>query len=96
MPVREMSVKPRTRLFAIFAGLGLALAACGDDTPFVPKDGGPGSDGGNPNATLTSYVIDLITNHSADQAPAAYADFKDLPDPDGDTNNGSAYSPLFP
>jgi hypothetical protein len=80
-----------------FLGLVLAIgfaAACGDDTPYVPKDGGPTPDA--PMATtLTSYVIDLIENHSSDQTPAAYADFQNLPDPDGDTNNTAAYSSLF-
>ena len=46
--------------------------------------------------TLTSYVIDLVQNHTSDTTPAAYAEFSSLPDPDGDTNNTAAYSSLFP
>jgi hypothetical protein len=45
-------------------------------------------------ATLTSYVIDLVQHHTSDtEAPRAYSEFSALPDPDG--NNGSAYAPLF-
>ena len=80
---------------ALCAGLGLAAAACGDDTPFVPSDGQGSGSGSGSNATFTAYVIDLVTNHSMDQTPAAYTDFKDLPDPDGDSNDGSAYDSLF-
>ena len=83
---------------ALAVGLGLAASACGGDNPYVPSDGqgsGSGSGSGSGAATFTSYVIDLITNHSSDQTPASYADFKDLPDPDGDNNNGSAYDSLF-
>ena len=81
---------------ALAVGLGLAASACGGDNPYIPSDGqGSGSGSGSGAATFTSYVIDLITNHSSDQTPASYADFKDLPDPDGDNNNGSAYDSLF-
>jgi hypothetical protein len=84
------------KFFGLILVLGLASAACGDDTPFVPSDGnGSGSGSGSGSATFTSYVIDLIQNHSTDQQPAAYTDFATLPDPDGDNNNGSAYSSLF-
>jgi hypothetical protein len=55
-----------------------------------------GSDGGPPAGTLTSYVIDLINNHSSDTAPRPYSEFGSLPDPDGDSNNTSAYGSLFP
>ena len=77
---------------AIAVGLGLTAAACGDDSPFVPSDG-QGS--GSGSATFTSFVLDLVNNHTADPAPADYSTFKDLPDPDGDNNNGSAYDSLF-
>ena len=87
-----------TRRFGFL--LALALAACGpDDHLKVAGDAGVGSDapdGGTTPTTLTSYVIDLITNHSGDTAPAAYATFSGLPDPDGDSNNTTAYSSLFP
>ncbi len=41
-------------------------------------DGGSGS-----AATLTSFVIDLIDNHSTDPTPAPFSAFSALPDPDG-------------
>jgi hypothetical protein len=85
----------------------LVAAACGDngnhqtpaDSPTTPGDGSntPG-DGSNvqPPATLTSYVVDLVLNHTTTLEEArAYDEFKALPDPDGDLNNGSAYSSLF-
>ncbi|HUJ58292.1 MAG TPA: hypothetical protein VLX92_07360 [Kofleriaceae bacterium] len=77
--------------------LGLALAGCGpDDKLHLGGDAGTGSDAGPPGATLTSYVIDLVNNHSSDPTPAAYAEFSTLPDPDGSDNNTAAYSSLFP
>jgi hypothetical protein len=79
---------------AIAVGLGLTAAACGDDSPFVPSDG-QGSGSGSGSATFTSFVLDLVNNHTVDPAPADYSTFKDLPDPDGDNNNGSAYDSLF-
>jgi hypothetical protein len=86
---------------SVLALLAVAVlaAACGDDNPSLanPDGNGPGSDGGGPNATLTSYVIDLVMNHTtATDMPKPYTDFSTLPDPDGDMNNGSAYAPLFP
>jgi hypothetical protein len=80
---------------AIAVGLGLTAAACGDDSPFVPGDGPGSGSGSGSNATFTSFVLDLVTNHTMDTAPADYSTFKDLPDPDGDSNNGSAYDSLF-
>jgi hypothetical protein len=80
---------------AIAVGLGLTAAACGDDSPFVPGDGPGSGSGSGSNATFTSFVLDLVTNHTMDPAPADYSTFKDLPDPDGDSNNGSAYDSLF-
>ena len=79
----------------VFAFTFFVLAACGDDSPFVQKDGGPPGDGPNPNATFTSYVIDLVNNHGADVTPAPYSAFSALPDPDGDANNLTAYTSLF-
>ena len=70
------------------------VSACGDDSPTV-QDGSSTPDGPNPNATFTSYVIDLVKNHTGDTTPAPYADFMALPDPDGDANNVHAYDPLF-
>lgn len=65
----------------IALGLAIGSSACVDEHPYVP--------------TFTEYVIDLVNNHNDDQDPAAYARFKDLPDPDGDANNTAAYDGLF-
>jgi hypothetical protein len=84
----------------------LVAAACGDngnnqppaDSPTTPGDGSntPGDGSNVPAATLTSYVMDLVVNHTTTPEEArAYDEFKALPDPDGDANNGSAYSSLF-
>jgi hypothetical protein len=73
-------------------------AACGDNGNNVGPDSGSGSSGsdGGVNATLTSYVLDLVQNHTtATDASRPYSEFQALPDPDGDMNNGSAYSSLF-
>jgi hypothetical protein len=85
--------------------LGVALLAvlvpgCPSDKPFVAKDDagmtGDGSVDAPPEQeNFTKFVIDLIENHSNDPAPAAYQTFKDIPDPDGDSNNTGAYSGLF-
>jgi hypothetical protein len=75
-----------------------ALAACGDDIRQQPGGDGGGSDGSDaqPPATLTTFVIDLIKNQTADNtAPRPFADFSTLPDPDGDNNNVDAYKSLF-
>lgn len=87
---------------AILMALALAAAACGDDSPAVPSDSpttpgdGSGSGIGSDNPTLTSYVIDLVMNHTtATETAHAYTEFSTLPDPDGTSNNGSAYSSLF-
>jgi hypothetical protein len=79
------------------------LAACGGD------DGGSITDAPNPDgdqtdamdpdappaATLTTFVIDLVTNQTAGNTdPRPYLDFSTLPDPDG--NNPTAYGSLFP
>ena len=89
----EKSVIKRFLFLAIVVG----LAACGpDDHLTVSKDAGTGSDGGPAGTTLTSYVIDLVNNHTSDTAPRPYTDFGSLPDPDGDTNNTAAYRSLFP
>ncbi|HEY1550499.1 MAG TPA: hypothetical protein VGG28_21875 [Kofleriaceae bacterium] len=82
----------RSSLLAL--AIGVLLAACGDDHPYVPGDSGSGSNV-QPGGTLTDFVIDLIENHSNDPTPAAYSTFSTLPDPDGSNNNGSAYSSLF-
>jgi hypothetical protein len=76
---------------AIVVGLAFAAGACGDDSPYVQKDAGP-----DPVVTFTSYVIDLVNNHTDSSAPVPYTDFKDLPDPDGEANNTAAYGSLFP
>jgi hypothetical protein len=84
------------KLLQLAVALPLVLAACGPDEHLKVADGGMGSDGGPPAGTLTSYVIDLINNHSSDTAPRPYSEFGSLPDPDGDSNNTSAYGSLFP
>jgi hypothetical protein len=76
--------------------LVIGLAACGPDDHLSVRDGGAGSDAGPPSATLTTYVKDLIENHTMDQAPRPYAEFSGLPDPDGASNNTTAYGSLFP
>ena len=91
----------RSAFIALVIGAGLAAGACGDDNPSIASDatGGSdsgGSDGSGSGATLTSFVIDLVQNHSTDPTPAAFASFSALPDPDGDNNNTHAYDPLFP
>jgi hypothetical protein len=74
-------------------------AACGDNGNNVGPDSGSGGSGGSDggmNATLTSYVLDLVQNHTtATDVSRPYSEFQALPDPDGDMNNGSAYSSLF-
>jgi hypothetical protein len=84
---------------AVVFALAVAFAAaCGDNGNNVGPDsgsGGSGSDGGT-TATLTSYVLDLVQNHTtATDVSRPYTEFQALPDPDGDMNNGSAYSSLF-
>lgn len=74
------------------------VAACGDDHPKMNADAGadaaPMPDAPPQEATLTSYVIDLVQHHTSDtEAPRPYSEFSSLPDPD--ENNGSAYAPLF-
>jgi len=66
---------------AFVIGFGLGTSACIDEKPYVPS--------------FTEFVIDLVNNHGDDQKPVTYDDFKDLPDPDGDTNNTAAYDSLF-
>ena len=74
----------------------LGFAACGDDSPYVPKDDAAVEpDAPDDNAAFTKFVIDLVKNHGADVTPADYDSFKGLPDPDGDNNNTSAYGELF-
>lgn len=78
----------------------VALAGCGDDAPTKMPDGGMDpdgmTDGGTEEMTLTSYVKDLVLNQTTSTAmPRPYSEFSSLPDPDGDANNGSAYSSLF-
>jgi ABC-type glycerol-3-phosphate transport system substrate-binding protein len=75
-----------------------ALAACGDDhqaadAPQIDS----AIDGPPQGATLTTFVIDLVQNKTADNTdPVAFDQFSTLPDPDGDNNNTAAYNPLFP
>jgi hypothetical protein len=97
-------VKTAARAVRLAAALALALAAaaCGDDGG-NPGTDGPGPDGdlsdampdGPPMVTLTSFVIELVSNQTAgDTDPRPYAEFATLPDPDAD--NPDAYGSLFP
>jgi len=82
------------------AVLLFALFGCGDNLK-APGDG-HGSDVGPDTpqaATFTSFVIDQIVNHTAnDTQPVPFATFATLPDPD--LNNPDpkvgGYSSLFP
>ncbi len=79
--------------------LALLLAACGDGDKKTPDGGMQPTPDGMPDApgemtTLTSYVIDLVTNGtSSTEQPRPYSEFSSLPDPD--TANAAAYSSLF-
>jgi len=97
----------RFALVLLVALGGAAYAGCsgcndntnnsGTDSGGTGSDSGLGSDGGTAVATLTSYVIDLVANHTtATDLPRPYSEFQLLPDPDGASNNGSAYQALFP
>ena len=85
---REISVTMRSRLLGVAIGFVVGLAACGDDDPYVP-------DAAPDDQTFTAFVIDLVNNHTGDEAPVAYETFSDLPDPDGDNNNVVAFEALF-
>ncbi|HUQ02785.1 MAG TPA: hypothetical protein VM261_09840 [Kofleriaceae bacterium] len=84
--------------------LALAIAACGDDEGGGGNTDAPNPDGtltdamdvdAPPAATLTTFVVDLVTNQTAGNTnPRAYADFETLPDPD--STNPAAYNSLFP
>ena len=89
--------------------LGLASVACGDnqatpDAPVViPKDAPVDTtmiDAPVVAATLTTYVIDLVKNHTDNGPSRAFTEFSTLPDPDGTSNNGNGtqgvYNTLFP
>jgi hypothetical protein len=94
----------------IILAFGLGALACGDDSnktvdaPTVVKDtsmiDGPMIDAPPAASTLTTYVIDLIKNHTDSMSPPrAYTEFSTLPDPDGTANNGNGtpgvYASLF-
>lgn len=86
-----------TRASICFA-LAAALAAC-TSTAADPAGGsgsGSGSGSGVAPANLTVFVVDLVTNHTVDDAVAMEFDaFATLPDPDGEANNLEAYASLF-
>ena len=82
------------RILQLAIGIGLALTACGPDDHLTVRDAG--ADAGPPAGPLTSYVIDLVDNHTSETAPPRpYSEFGSLPDPDGDANNTAAYGSLF-
>ncbi len=79
----------------------VAVIGCGDNLKAAGNGDGGGDTGTDtpPNATLTSFVIDQITNHTADNTqPVPFDQFSTLPDPD--LNNPDpkvgGYSSLFP
>lgn len=89
--------------------LGLGAIACGDNkvTPDAPpqpqKDAAidsPMIDAPMPPMTFTTYVIDLVKNHTDNGPSRAFTEFSTLPDPDGTSNNGNGtqgvYNTLFP
>ncbi len=81
--------------------LAVALLACGDNNKAVIPDGPQAIDAAvdapMAAATLTTYVIDLITNHTSSTIlPHPFSEFSTLPDPDGVSNNTAAYNSLFP
>jgi hypothetical protein len=84
-------VRAAARTAALAAAL--ALVACGDD-------GGPAGPDANPTdapaaTTLTTYVLDLVENKTADDTePRPFAEFATLEDVDQDNEN--AYERLFP
>ncbi|HEY0480880.1 MAG TPA: hypothetical protein VGD37_25370 [Kofleriaceae bacterium] len=86
---------------ALALALAVVAGACSNSSSASP-DGGPGSGSGSgsgseqPGETFTSFVIELVTNQTTDDAaPVAYDRFATLPDPDADSNNTSAYAGLF-
>jgi len=72
-----------TRL-ALGLGLVLAVVGCGDNLPASSGSHGDGGSDGPPGQTnLTTFVIDLIQNHTDDHAqPVAFDEFSTLSDPD--------------
>lgn len=88
---------------ALIAAVGLLAAGCGDDggdgnNPDSTTPDGPNPDAdvdAPPEANFTTFVIELVTNGTANNTPPrAFADFSDLDDPD--LNNPDAYDGLFP
>jgi hypothetical protein len=84
--------------------LAVALIACSSNSKAQPDSSTPPMidapatmpDAPVTAATLTSFVIDLVVNQTASNTPpVAYATFATLPDPDGASNNLTAYSSLF-
>lgn len=66
----------------------------GQDTNMMNPDAAP--DGGNPNANFTSYVIDLVKNHTTStESPMAYSAFSTLADPDATNYTSNPYASLF-
>ena len=87
-------------------GLAAFAGACGDnnstpDAPITPIHDSSVvdtmTDAPVVAATLTSYVKDLVLNHTNNtDLPRAFTEFSTLPDPDQTSNNLAAYSSLFP
>ena len=75
--------------------LGFLLAACASD----PGSGGGSGSDDPPDGTsdnLTGFVIELVTNQTADDIEAVDDEsFTTLSDPDGEANNTDGYESLF-
>jgi len=91
--------------------LGLGALACGDNNTKPDAAVPPMIDAAMVDstmidapvvaATFTTYVIDLVKNHTDNTgASRPFSEFSALPDPDGTSNNGNGtqgvYSTLFP
>ena len=88
----------RTLALALAFAAGGALTACGDDGGSASPDAKPidaHDIDAPPEATFTSYVLDLVLHQTADDSdPRPFAEFSSLADPDADNEN--AYEALFP
>jgi hypothetical protein len=61
----------------------VAVIGCGDNLKATGDGGGDTGTDTPPAATFTSFVIDQITNHTADNTqPVPFDQFSMLPDPD--------------
>lgn len=81
----------RRYIFGLIATV--AAMSCG---PSGSSDDEKHTEGDGLASSFTAFVIDLIEENTVDDAPAVPGStFLSLPDPDGDSNNVSAYRQLF-